>query len=91
MLKIILYYTLSGVVILFLVAFIINKIGVLAGLGASLVLGFICGILGGKLEYTEHCAQKGKRRRVPEESGRIIPFSRHESLHLSENSFQDMT
>jgi len=91
MLKIILYYTLSGAVVLFLGAFIISKIGVFAGLGTSLVLGFICGILGGKLEYTEHCAQKGKRRKVPEEAGRIIPFSRSESLYLSENSFQDIT
>ena len=76
MLKIILYYTLSGVVILFLVAFIMIKIGVLAGLGTSLALGFICGVMGGKLEYTEHCAQKSKRRKVQEESSRIIHFPR---------------
>jgi hypothetical protein len=53
---IILYYALSFIVVIFLAIFIFFKTGsILAGLGISFVLGLGIGILGGELEFREHC------------------------------------
>jgi len=51
---IILYYAVFGTGIFLLMMFIISKAGILVGLAASLVLGIVCGVIGGELEFIHH-------------------------------------
>jgi hypothetical protein len=53
---IILYYALSFIaVIIFMIFILLKTDSILAGLGIGLVLGICIGILGGELEFREHC------------------------------------
>jgi len=60
---IILFYALFLIADIFLVSFIMLKTNsILAGLGIGLVLGICIGILGGELEFREHCKMQYRKR-----------------------------
>ena len=58
----IVYYIVVGIAAFIFMLFIMSKAGVLAGLGAALVMGVIIGITGGELEFRMHNKIKRKRR-----------------------------
>ena len=76
---IILYYAVLFIADFFLVLFIIHKTGsILAGLGIGLALSIGIGILGGELEFKEHCKARRKKHcggyRGVKEPNNIIDF-----------------
>ena len=67
-LLIVLYYTISLTAIFMLMLIVMSKTGILAGLGASLVLGVVIGIAGGELEFRMHWRTLDKRRKLEKET-----------------------
>jgi hypothetical protein len=59
---IILYYTFLFITDFFLTVFIMLKTdSILAGMGIGIMLSIGIGILGGELEFREHCKEKHKK------------------------------